>query len=80
MLPKPGRCHQIIQCIGLAKTFVQLETPLRNKVLGENENCVSYFYFKPKKLFGQPNKFTANYTSVQSTDLNHTGDGKTLVL
>ena len=29
---------------------------LFNKVLGENEKCVFYFYLKkPKELFGQPN-------------------------
>ena len=28
---------------------------LFNKVLGENEKCVFYFYLKPNELFGQPN-------------------------
>ena len=28
---------------------------LLNKVLGEDEKCVFYFYLNPKGLFGQPN-------------------------
>ena len=30
-------------------------TMLFNKVLGENENCVSHFYLKTEGSFGQPN-------------------------
>ena len=41
--------------IGLAKKFVWLVNILFNKMLGENENCVFYFYLKPNELFGQPN-------------------------
>ena len=40
---------------GLAKKFVWLVNMLFNKVLGENEKCVFYFYLKPTALFGPSN-------------------------
>ena len=36
---------------GLAKKFVRLMNTLFNKILGENETCVFYFYLKLNKLF-----------------------------
>ena len=55
--------------IGLAKNFVQLVNTLVNKIFGENEKCVFYFYLKPNELFGQSNTslnthFTAGKTEA----------------
>ena len=33
---------------------------LLNKVLGENEKCVFYFYLKTEELLGQPNNFVSS--------------------
>ena len=48
----------------LAKKLVLLVNTLFNKVLGENENCVFYFYLKPNELFGQSNIFSHDEIAV----------------
>ena len=40
---------------------------LFNKVLGENEKCVFYFYLKTEALFGQPNIYVLISEKLQDT-------------